>query len=134
MNPDTNTSAPEQATHEHNHDHGHAHSHDHSHDHGPKKNVLMAVLAYFGPLIIISYIFAKDDPFVKFHIKQGLVLLIIQAILWIVGWYMLFFIWPIIRLVRLAVGILAIIGIIRAIQGEEKALPIVGEWGRHFKI
>ena len=34
----------------------------------------MAVLSYIGPLVIVSYIVANNDPFVKFHIKQGLVL------------------------------------------------------------
>jgi hypothetical protein len=41
-------------------------------------NKLMGILAYIGPLIIVSYLVAKDDPFVKFHIKQGLVLFVIE--------------------------------------------------------
>ena len=48
----------------------------------PQKDVLMAVLAYIGPLVIISYIQAKNDLFVKFHIKQGLVLLVIEVAVW----------------------------------------------------
>ncbi|MBI1755245.1 hypothetical protein HY250_01765 [Candidatus Azambacteria bacterium] len=28
---------------------------------------LMGILAYLGPLVIVSYVTSKDDAFVKFH-------------------------------------------------------------------
>lgn len=93
----------------------------------------MAVLSYIGPLVIIPLIVAKDDPFVKFHIKQGLVLLVIEVAVWILGmfWWML---WPLYNLINLAMLILSIIGIVHAVRGHEKALPIVGKFASHFKI
>ncbi len=100
---------------------------------GVKNNVVMAVLAYLGLLVLIPLLVSKDDSFVKFHIKQGLVLLVIEAASWILPsiFFPLFFIFMIIRLV---VFILAIIGIIHAVKGEQKELPIVGSFSSYFPI
>ncbi len=94
---------------------------------------LMAILAYIGPLVIISYLVAKDDPFVKFHIKQGLVLFVIEVALWVFS-SMLFVIWPLVQIIHLAILILAIIGIVNAAKEQEKELPLVGKFASHFNI
>ena len=102
-----------------------------SHD----QNKLMAVLAYLGPLVIVSYIVAKNSPFIKFHIKQGLVLLAIEVIMWGLGSTMMFYsIWMIFNLVNLAVLVLSIIGIVNAVNGKEQALPVVGKFAKHFPV
>jgi len=101
------------------------------------KNTAMAVLSYLGPLVIVSFFIAKDDPFVKFHVKQGLILFVIELAVWILGAFFLFpfiMLWMLLRLVNLATLILAIIGIIYAVKGEEKQLPIVGGMAHHFKF
>ncbi len=95
------------------------------------QNKVMAALAYLGPLVIVSYLIAKDDSFVKFHIKQALVLLVIEVIVWFVG-MALWVLWPLIDLVNLATLILAIIGIINVSKGEEKELPFVGKYSQYF--
>lgn len=98
-----------------------------------KQNTLMAVLAYIGPLIIVSFIFSKDDPFVKFHIKQGLLLLIGSAIIWILsGTFWQF--WMIFNLLNLAIFILAVVGILNVLRGEQKELPFVGYLASNFKF
>jgi len=97
------------------------------------KNAAMAVLSYLGPLIIVSYIVANKDPFVKFHIKQGLVLLVIEVAIWIIGSH-IWMLWPLLYLVNIGVLILAIIGIINAVQSREKLLPLVGKYASYFKI
>jgi uncharacterized membrane protein len=99
---------------------------------GSGKNIGMAVVAYilfFIPLLTD----AKNDPFVKFHVKQGLVLLltgfavsIVGSILPIIGWFI------ILPLGSLAVLILWIIGILNAVSGKEKELPLVGSLAKHF--
>jgi len=98
-----------------------------------KHNTLMAVLAYIGPLVIVSYLTAKDDSFVKFHIKQGLVLLIIEIALWILS-SLVYGLWYVIQILHLAILILAIVGIVNAVKGVEKQLPLVGKFASHFKI
>lgn len=98
-----------------------------------KHNVAMAVLAYIGPLIIVSYLVAKDDPFVKYHMRQGLVLLVIEVALSLLG-SLVYMFWPIIQIINIVVLVLAIIGIINAVKGREKELPIVGKFASHFKF
>lgn len=93
----------------------------------------MAVLAYFGVLIIIPFIFAKDIPFVKFHIKQGLVLISIGIIVWIIG--MLFpGLWQLLQIINLGTLILAIVGIVNALNYKEIELPLTGSFSEYFKI
>lgn len=98
-----------------------------------RKNVLMGILAYIGPLIIVSYLVAKDDPFVKFHIKQGLVLFVIEIAVWFFSMF-LWQLWMLLNLVNLAVLVLAIIGIVNASQGNEKELPLVGKFSHYFNF
>ena len=101
---------------------------------GKKENrTLMGVLAYLGPLVIVSYLVAKNDPFVKFHIKQGLVLLVIEIILWILG-PMFWSIWMLINLLNLVVLLFTIIGIVNVVQGKEKELPLIGQFSRYFSF
>lgn len=97
----------------------------------------MAVLSYLGPLVIVSYIVAKDEPFVKFHIKQGLVLFASEIALWVLSSFffmMLYQLWMLYQLLNLAIFVLAVVGIVNAIQGKEKELPLVGQFAKHFKI
>lgn len=102
-----------------------------------QKNVLMGILAYLGPLVIVSYIIAREDPFVKFHIKQGLVLLVIEVGLWILSsffWTLFYQFWMMWQIFNFALFILAILGIVNAAQGKEKELPLVGSFAKNFNI
>lgn len=93
----------------------------------------MGVLAYLGILVIIPYLTSKDVPFVKFHVKQGAVLAIIEIILWLISglfWELWFFI----NLIELVLLILSIIGIINVVQNKEKELPVIGAWAKSLNI
>lgn len=97
------------------------------------QKTVMGILAYLGPLVIISWAMAKQDPFVKFHIKQGLVLLVIEVFVWFLG--MIFWpLWILLNLVNLVVFILAIIGIINVVQNKENSLPLVGSYAKYFNF
>ena len=101
------------------------------------KNTLMAILAYVGPLIIVSYLTAKDDSFVKFHIRQGLVLFAIEVVLWLLTsqfWLLFLSFMMVWQLVHLALIVFSIIGIVNAVQGNEKELPLIGSFAKHFPI
>lgn len=101
--------------------------------HSTDQGLLLAICAYIGPLVVLSYIFGKDNGFVRFHTKQGLVLLLIELIVWVLGRML----WPmmwILGLVNLAVFVLSIIGIVNVVQHKEKELPLVGTLAKHFKI
>ncbi len=98
----------------------------------------MAVLSYLGPLVIVSYLVAKDDTFVKFHIRQGAVLFAIEVIIsvlfprmFMMVFFPLMFVLPI---VNIALLVLSIVGIVNAVQGKEKELPLVGHLAVHVPL
>jgi len=97
------------------------------------KNTGMAVLAYiifFIPLLTD----AKKDPFVKYHVKQGLVLFIGWVVIAMLGWFLPWGFWWLERLLDLGLFILMIMGIIAASKGEQKPLPVIGKIGEGFKF
>ncbi len=97
-----------------------------------KKNTGMAVIAYiifFIPLLTE----AKNDPFVKFHVKQGLVLFIGYIIEMFVG-AIPFLGWIIAPLLGIFLLILFILGIMNVLKGEQKPLPVIGKFAESFKF
>lgn len=101
-------------------------------------NKALAALAYIGILVLIPILAAPNSKFAKFHSNQGLTLLIVNVVLSIAL--------SIVRIVMNAIAdplgkifsvvtwaigiliiILAIIGIINAVQGKAKELPIIGK-------
>ena len=96
---------------------------------------LLSTLAYLSILIVVPFLMAKDDPTVKFHIKQGLVLVIIELIVWVLGMSMFGWqIWPLLQLINLGTFVLAIIGIVNVVQGNQKELPLVGGLAKNFNF
>jgi uncharacterized membrane protein len=97
------------------------------------KNIGMAVVAYvifFIPLLTN----AKDDPFVKYHVKQGMVLFICSVIVWFIARVMPVIGWVASPILNIAILILLIIGIINAVNGEEKPLPLIGQFSSKLKF
>ncbi len=104
------------------------------------QNKAMGILAYLGLLCFIPMFAAKDSKFARFHVNQGLVLLIacvgwavassiINAIILAISWR-LYFLTSIISLLSVVFLVLAIIGIANAANGRAKELPVIGK----FKI
>ena len=93
-------------------------------------DVLMGILAYLGILVIIPLIVDKS-PFVKFHVKQGLVLFIIEIIISALGFGFYAF-WGLINLLNLLVLILVIIGIVNVVNRKQQELPVVGQLAKYF--
>lgn len=100
---------------------------------GSKNNTVMAVLSYIGPLVIISYLAGKDDPFVRFHAKQGMIVFGLEIIIWVLG-SMMYGLWMIMNLLNLATLILSIIGIINAVNGNQKELPVIGGFAKNINF
>ena len=102
-----------------------------------QNNKAMAILAYFGPLVLIPLLAAKGSRFARYHTNQGLVLLIgwiaysivygiLRSIILAISWR-LYFLVSIIGLVGLVFLVLAVIGIINAANGRAKELPVIGK-------
>ena len=92
-----------------------------------EKNKVMALLAYI--IFLIPLLAAKDSKFARFHTNQGLVLFLggiiasVVAVIPVIGWIVA----PIAGLV---ITVLAVIGILNALNGRAKELPVIGK----FKI
>lgn len=97
------------------------------------KNTGMAIVAYilfFIPLLTE----AKKDPFVKYHIKQGLLLFIGWILIYIIGMILPWQLGMITTLLDVGLFVLMVIGIMSAAKGEQKPLPVIGKFGEQFKF
>lgn len=97
----------------------------------PEHKTLMGVLSYLGILVIIPFLMAKDDPFVKFHIKQGLLLVIVEIAVMVLRSSM-WQLWALLGLINLATLVLSIVGIVNVVQGKQKELPLIGSLAKNF--
>jgi uncharacterized membrane protein len=99
---------------------------------------MMAIFSYLWILIVVPFLTnAKNDPFVKFHLRQGLTLIVFE----VVGWVVAMFIWIIPILGALIIWlwwlvslIFAIMGIVNVLNGREKELPWIGRYGKSFNF
>ena len=105
-----------------------------------EKNKILSLLSYISLLFLIPMFCAKDSKFARFHVNQGIVLFICELIVGLVGW-VLGLILGIIPFVGVVLGTLlavvtwvvelvflalAILGIVNAVQGKAKELPLLG--------
>ena len=95
-------------------------------------NKVMGVLAYLSWLVLIPLFAARNSPFARFHCNQGIVLALAEVLagvilgiarrLPLIGWAF--------RLVgglaSIAWIVLAVIGILNALNGRAKELPLIG--------
>jgi len=95
--------------------------------------MLTAILSYIGILVLIPLFTIeakKRNDFIKFHLQQGVNILIVEIIIWvalmILGILTLGFIWILAQLIWAAIVILCVIAIIKAIQKEKWEVPVVG--------
>lgn len=93
---------------------------------------LFAFLAYLLNIVgfIIVLLVKKDDKFAMYHAKQSLVLFVAWVVICVVG-LVIPFILPIGGLLLL---ILWVIGVINALTGKEKPLPLIGKYGEKLKL
>lgn len=100
-----------------------------SEDAGSGDSKMFAALSYLGILVLIPLLVKKDDPFVKFHAKQGLVFLIAfiigAFIFWIpvIGW-----------LVWVVLVVLDLIALVQALMGKKWKVPVVSQLAEKFNI
>ena len=92
---------------------------------------LYCILAYITPLWLIGLLVKPDNenPQVRFHVNQGILVTLLYVALGIISTilavplFFLFWLWPILYIL---VAVINILGLINAIQGNDKRLPIIG--------
>ena len=89
-------------------------------------NKIMAALSYLGIFVLIPLLAAKDSKYARFHVNQGLILLICCVVSFAISRIpgLAFIAW----ILNLAIFILAVIGIINAVKGQAKELPYIGKY------
>ena len=94
------------------------------------KTNLIAILSYLSILVFIPYFTAGNDSFVRFHVNQGITLLIFEIALYVIGaifgFMMSGFLYTIINLLQLLLLSLAIIGISNVVKNKMSPLPVIG--------
>jgi len=88
----------------------------------PQEKKIWAAVGYLWILSLVVLAARKENEFVRFHASQGALLFVISVVFMfipVLGW-----------MLNLLVGIAAIVGIIKALQGEKWELPIVGAWAK----
>ena len=92
---------------------------------------LWAFLAYLLSIIgfVLVYLLKKDDKFAMYHAKQSLVLFLFAVIIAVVGSIVPVLGWFIILpLGNVLVLVLAVMGIINALQGKMAPLWLIGKY------
>ena len=100
----------------------------------PKKG--MAALAYISWLIIIPLIVARNNDFARFHLNQALNLFLgsmllsvlsnlLSGLVEVLGILSLLLSLVLI-VINLVIFVFGVMGLINALQGKKKALPLIG--------
>lgn len=104
----------------------------HTHQSSSKVNSI-AIFSYLGIFCLIPLLVAKDDEFAQYHAKQGLAVFLVWtcvsllAIIPYLGWLLFILSSPVLL-------VLSIIGIVNVLQGKRKEIPLLGKYGKSFKI
>ncbi|MBA3047468.1 hypothetical protein KKC83_01740 [Patescibacteria group bacterium] len=92
-------------------------------------NKTLAALSYAWILCLVPLLGRRDSKFAQFHAKQGLVLFIIEIIAGLIFWVPLFG-----QLLMLAIAVVAVMGIIKALNGEWWKIPYIYEWSKKINL
>lgn len=105
---------------------------------------LMSLLAYLGILALIPYFVEKENKYVRFHAIQGLNLFIVNMIasvaimvvafvatflfiIPVLGWILGGVLYLVVGLLPVGFFVLQILGIVYALQGNAKEIPVVNK-------
>ncbi len=94
---------------------------------------LYAVLSYLWVLCLIPVFVKKENEFIKFHARQGLMLFMVEIAVGIVG------IVPILGSVVHTLGIIvcglvSLVAIVQVLMGKKWKIPVVSEWSEKLNI
>lgn len=114
-----------------------------------EQNKMLSLFSYLGIFVIIPWLAAPNSPYAKFHVKQGVTLFVVDIAYGILSFLIGLIkitkyktIWGIsvpagsvtpwflsipLNLIGLGILVLAIIGIVNAVTGKAKELPLIGK-------
>jgi len=98
-------------------------------DQDTEENKVLAAIGYVWILCLIPLFLKRNSKFAQFHAKQGLMLFIVELIGWLIFWI------PLIGwLLFVITVILAVMGIMNALQGNYWEMPILGKYAKKINL
>jgi uncharacterized membrane protein len=100
-------------------------------------NKVIAAIGYLWILCLVPLLGKKSSKFAQHHGKQGLVLTVVSIILWVVGFILVFIPiigWLVLFVAWITLIVLAVMGIIKSLNGEMWEMPILGEYAKKIKL
>ena len=92
--------------------------------------ILYAIMAYLFVLVMVPILVKRNDPFVNFHVKQGLVLTISLVLALIAAVWL-----PRLGTLLVLFLLLAdIVGLVQALLGRRWKIPLIGDIAARFAI
>lgn len=98
---------------------------------------ILSLFAYLGLLFLIPLLAKPNSRYARFHTNQGIVLFLLDILVWVAGIVLNVLtlrLFPLVVMVRLIMtllnlGLLAlsILGIVNAVTGKAKELPLIGK-------
>lgn len=98
------------------------------------ERTIMASLSYVGPLVLIPFLTKKEDSFIMFHVKQGLVIFGLEIVIMLLTTMSFGLLVPITMFINIGLFILSIVGILNALKRKEESVPLTGAWAEKIKI
>lgn len=98
-------------------------------DNDVEENKTVAALSYAWILCLVPLLGKRDSKFAQFHAKQGLILFGIELVASMFVWFPFFG-----QLFMLMLTVVAVMGIIKALNGEWWEVPYVYEWSKKINL
>ncbi len=102
-----------------------------------KEGKPVAWMSYVSVLFLVPLLSQKENPYCKFHVKQGIVLFIVSFI-WAAASGVLAWL-PVVGMLTIQIGwllllVLSIIGIVNALSGKTEKLPLIGQYAEKLNF
>ena len=91
---------------------------------------MYAALCYVGVLVLVPLLIKKEDPYINWHIRQGLVVLGLT----VVSLLMLAWVEALGSLLFVVVMTANVIALVQALLGKKWKIPVIGSWADRFRV
>jgi len=98
-----------------------------------EENKVVAAIGYISILCLIPLLLKPKSQFCQFHGKQGLILLIAAIINMVIGIIPILG-WALSIIGAIAIIILSILGILKALNGEYWEMPYVADYAKKINL
>ena len=94
-----------------------------------QQNSGIAALSYLWILFIVPLLGKRDSKFAQFHAKQGMILFGIELVAGMFAWFPVFG-----QLLILGLIVVAVMGVVKALNEEWWEIPYINEWSKKINF